>query len=272
MSTIPLVSIVTPSLNQGRFIQATIESVLQQSYPRIEYIVIDGGSTDGTVEILKSYGDEFHWICESDYGQADAINKGMDLATGTIAGWLNSDDILLPGAIDRVIDCFRNNSQLGMIYGKSHFIDETGKVVGRYPTEAFDFRRLAAFNFIPQPSTFFIRDGFLQVGSLNPNLRYAFDLDLWLRLSTKFITNYLPAYLSGFRLHDTSKTVSPSHSLGNQKEGLDIALTYFNWAPLNRVYGYCFHLVRARLPKRIRSYRMFTRAFGLLVTDRKSVV
>lgn len=262
----PLVSIITPSLNQGPFIRTTIDSVLKQTYSRVEYIVIDGGSTDNTLDILQTYGQEFQWISEKDSGQAAAVNRGMDMATGIIVGWLNSDDVLLPEAVEKVVECFQNDTRLGMVYGKSHFIDNTGKVVGRYPTEAFDFERLAMFNFIPQPSTFFTRQMFDKVGGLDPGLQYAMDLDLWIRLSIQSRVCYLPTVLSGFRLHETSKTVSASHALENQREGLDVALKYFHRAPLNRVYGWCFHLLGAWLPRPLSSFGAVRKTLTLLVT------
>ena len=131
----PLVTVVTPSFNQGRFIRETIESVLSQDYPNLEYMVIDGGSTDDTLSILKSYQDRFAWVSEPDRGQAHAINKGWRCAKGEILAWLNSDDIYQPGAIRTAVEYFIHNQQVGMVYGEAYHVDESGQPIDRYPTE-----------------------------------------------------------------------------------------------------------------------------------------
>lgn len=262
----PLVSVITPSFNQGDYIEKTIKSVLNQDYPNIEYVVIDGGSTDNTVAILKKYDKKIRWISEKDKGQADAINKGIRMAKGEIVAWLNSDDIFLPGAVRKVVDCFRRHPNVKMVYGKAYFIDTAGKIVGRYPTEPFDCERLAMFNFICQPSAFFMRDAFYGAGGLDVGLHYGLDYDLWIRIARKFQVRYLPELLSCYRLHETSKTVAYNHALHNHKEGLDITLKYYNWAPANRVYGYCYHLIEPKLPHSLRKFRPLTVALGLLVS------
>lgn len=262
----PLVSIITPSFNQGAYIEETINSVLDQGYPNVEYIVVDGGSTDNTLDILRKYDQKITWLSEKDNGQADAINKGIRMTEGKIVAWLNSDDVYLPGAIQRVVDCFHQHPNIKMVYGKSHFIDTNGKIVGRYPTEPFDFERLAMFNFICQPSAFFKRDAFDDVGKLNLGLHYVLDYDLWIRIAQKFKVKYLPEFLSSYRLHETSKTVAYDHALRNHKEGLDTALKYYNWAPANRVYGYYYHLIEPKLPQFLGKFRILTIVLGLLLS------
>src|SRR5262245_11033457 len=150
----PLVSIVTPSYNQGRYIEATIQSVLEQDYHHLEYLVLDGGSTDQTLTVLQRYEDRLLWISEKDRGQADAINKGFRLAQGQILGWLNSDDTYLPGTIRRVVDYFQTRRDVGMVYGEGYHVDASGKIIERYYTEPFSFQRLAEICFICQPTVF----------------------------------------------------------------------------------------------------------------------
>jgi glycosyltransferase involved in cell wall biosynthesis len=265
----PLVSIITPSFNQGKYIKETIESVLNQDYPSVEFIVVDGRSTDNTIDILKQYGTKITWLSEQDRGQAEAINKGIRLAKGEIVAWLNSDDTFLPGAIKKVIDCFLKQPKVKMVYGKSYFIDAAGKIVGRYPTEPFDYQRLPASNFICQPSAFFKRHAFFDVGGLNSELHYSLDYDLWIRIAKNFIVKYADQFLSNYRLHKTSKTVAHDHALLSHKEGLDTALKHFNWAPANRVYGYCYHLIEHNLPEFMRKLKPLTIALSLSLSIMK---
>ena len=135
----PLVSVITPSYNQGQFIQATIESVLSQDYPNIEYIIVDGASTDLTAEVVKPYTNRLTWISEKDRGQSEAINKGFRMAKGGIVAWLNSDDIYLPGAISAAVAAFEQHPRTGAIYGEGFQIDKAGKVKSKFPfTEPFN--------------------------------------------------------------------------------------------------------------------------------------
>ncbi len=164
--SLPLVSIVTPSYNQGAFIEETIRSVLSQDYPRIEYIVVDGGSTDGTLSILRKYGDHLTWFSEPDKGQSDAINKGFRKSHGEILAWLNSDDIYLPGAVRTAAGYLAVHPEVAMVYGDCHMVDEQGQVVGRSIwIEDFDLMRLVEdLNYIHQPAAFFCRQAFEGVG------------------------------------------------------------------------------------------------------------
>ena len=224
----PLVSIITPSYNQGEFIEETIQSVLNQDYPNIEYIVIDGGSTDNTVDILKKYKGKFNWISEKDKGQSDAISKGFRIAKGDVFAWLNSDDTYLTGAVRKVVEYFNSHPRTGMVYGKTHYVDEAGHITGSYPTEPFDYKRLATFNFICQPSTFFKKDVLDEVGGVDTNLHYVMDYELWIRMAQKFQFGYLEEFLSTYRLHQESKTVSSRHTIANHKECLSTVMKYYN--------------------------------------------
>src|SRR5437016_2863998 len=178
---LPLVSVVTPSFNQEEYIEATIRSVLGQDYPAIEYIVVDGGSGDSTIEILKRYQGKLTWTSEKDAGQADAINKGFARARGEIVAWLNSDDTYEPGAISAAVGYLRAHPDVAMVYGEANFIDAAGKFIGRCAhVEEFDAGRLVNYSdFIVQPASFFRRSALEAVGGLDPSLHYAMDYDLW---------------------------------------------------------------------------------------------
>lgn len=178
----PLVSIVTPSFNQGRFLRRTIESVLAQDYPNVEYIVIDGGSTDDSLAILKSYGDRFPWVSEPDHGQTHALNKGFERCRGEIRGFLCGDDVLLPSAASKAVDHFRRHPDCDLVYGNAHFIDENDKIVGAYPTSPFFFHRLREECFICQPAAFWRRSLAERVGPFNEALRCSMDYEYWFRV------------------------------------------------------------------------------------------
>lgn len=274
-------SIITPSYNQGRFIEETIQSVLSQEGDfYIDYIIMDGGSTDNSVEIIKKYeqllkegkwpikcrGIECRWASEKDRGQSDAINKGFKMARGEIIAWLNSDDTYMPGAVGKVVDFFNSHSCVGMVYGKTYYIDETSDVIGKYPTEPFDYERLAQFTFITQSSTFIKKENYFNVGGLNLDLHYAMDYDLWIRIAKIRKVEYLPTFLSTYRLHKESKTVSDEHALKFQDEQLRTVFKLYKWAPPNRIYGYCYHLVRHKIPDSLLKYRVLIIALALLAS------
>lgn len=199
---------MTPSYNQGRYIEDTIRSVLTQDYPDVEYIVVDGESTDETVEILRKYESRLSWISEKDGGQADAVNKGFRRAKGEIFGWLNSDDTYLPGAIPKVMQYFQAHPEIDMVYGEGYHIDEKGNIIERYPAESFDFERLSEICFICQPTVFFRARVFEEIGSLDINLQYCPDYDYWIRVAKRFSIGYLNEYLANSRLHEKGKTLS----------------------------------------------------------------
>jgi len=208
MNKIPLVSIVTPSFNQSQYLEKTIQSVLNQDYPNLEYIIIDGGSTDGSVEIIKKYESEItHWVSEPDQGQTDAINKGFKLAKGEILAWLNSDDIYYPNAVQDVVKFLSDNLQVGMVYGDCDLIDGTGQVIGQFDARQTNHQRLMrGHGNIPQPAAFWQADLWDRVGPLDPTFQFAMDFDLWVRLSQVTELQYNPGLLAGFRIHDQAKT------------------------------------------------------------------
>jgi glycosyltransferase involved in cell wall biosynthesis len=208
-TTQPLVSIVTPSFNQARFLAATIESVLNQSYPNIEYIVIDGGSTDGSVEVIKQYADKLaDWVSEPDQGQTDAINKGFAVANGEILAWLNSDDTYETDAVARAVAYLVEHPEVGLVYGDTDFIDEHGEVLGRFPARQTSHTRIRrGYVHIPQQAAFWRADLWRQVGPLDPSFYFAMDYDLWVRLSAVSEIKYVPGVWANFRLHGDSKTI-----------------------------------------------------------------
>ena len=205
-----LVSIVTPSFNQARFLEATILSVLEQDYPNVEYFIIDGGSTDGSVEIIKKYEHRLAgWVSEKDRGQTDALNKGFGMTHGDILAWLNSDDTYQPGAVREAVDLLTANPTLGMVYGDTNFIDENGAVRGKFPARQTDYARLQrGYVHIPQQASFFRGDLWRRVGPLDPDFYFAMDYDLWVRLAREAPLLYVPRLWANFRLHGDAKTIT----------------------------------------------------------------
>jgi glycosyltransferase involved in cell wall biosynthesis len=209
ISSLPLVSIVTPSFNQAPFLERTMQSVLSQDYPRIEYIVIDGGSTDGSADIIGRHQERLaFWISEPDKGQTDAINRGFARATGEILAWLNSDDTYEPGAVREAVEFLQRNPEAGMVYGDANLIDGQDAVIGRFPARQTDYRRLRrGFVHIPQQAAFWRADLWRQVGPLDPSFFFAMDYDLWVRLARMAPVRYHPRLWANFRIHLDSKTV-----------------------------------------------------------------
>lgn len=207
---LPLVSIVTPSLNQGRFLEATIQSVLSQKYPRLEYLVVDGGSDDNSPDLIKKYESKLAWwVSEKDRGQTDAINKGFARAKGDILAWLNSDDTYQPEAIASAVAYLQEHPEVGLVYGDANYIDEQGRVIGRFPAAQTDLRRLRqGYVHIPQQAAFLRGGLWREVGPLDPSFYFAMDYDLWVRLAARSRLQYLPRAWANFRLHSAGKTIA----------------------------------------------------------------
>jgi glycosyltransferase involved in cell wall biosynthesis len=187
-----------------------MRSVLEQDYPHIEYIVVDGGSTDGSREIIEKYADRLAWwISEKDRGQTDAINKGFARARGEVLAWLNSDDTYQPGAVREAVEFLQRNPQVGLVYGDANYIDEHGRVIGRFPAAQTDYRRLRqGYVHIPQQSAFFRADLWRRVGPLDASFYFAMDYDLWVRLAREAPIVYYPRLWANFRLHSDAKTIA----------------------------------------------------------------
>jgi glycosyltransferase involved in cell wall biosynthesis len=223
----PLVSIITPSFNQGAFIAETIDSVLTQDYPNIEYLVVDGGSTDGTLDVLRRFGDRLSWISEQDRGQSEAINKGWRRTRGEIIAWLNADDLHRPGAIAKVVAFFRRYPDVDLVYGDCDFISMQGDVLRRQYTQAANAVDLlrSPVSLILQPAAFFRRRVLETVGYLNETLHFVMDLDYWLRLAVRHKIAHLPDCLAAFRVHGESKSVRQSARF--EKERLHVYGRFF---------------------------------------------
>jgi glycosyltransferase involved in cell wall biosynthesis len=214
---LPKISIITPSFNQGLFLEDTIVSVLDQQYPNLEYIIVDGGSTDNSVSIIKKYESKInYWVSEKDSGQSEAINKGFSRATGEILSWLCSDDLYLPGTLNKVAQLFTANPDTVMIHGRSILFDESGKeTIKGADKEELDLRYFTVIPF-PQPSSFFRKKLISEQGLLREDLHFAMDYDLLIRTALWY--KILPAedIFSRYRLHKDSKTTSQIKSFAKE--------------------------------------------------------
>lgn len=202
------ISIAIPSYNQARFLRATLESVLSQDHGDCEVLVYDGGSTDESLEILSSYKDEIQFVSEKDDGQADAINKGLQRATGDILAYLNSDDVYFPHTLRRVTQYFEAHSECLALYGDAWHLYEDGSIMEPYYTEPWSYPRLLQVCFLCQPAVFWRREVMERFGLFDSTLRYALDYDYWLRIGREVDFHYLEgSYLAGSRLHRNTKTL-----------------------------------------------------------------
>jgi glycosyltransferase involved in cell wall biosynthesis len=228
----PLVSIVTPCFNAAKFVEETIQSVLAQDYSRIEYIVIDGGSTDGTVDILKRYGQRLRWISEPDRGAADAINRGFAMSRGEIFAYLNADDLYLPGAVSTAVRSFEADA----VYGGAWWINEAGERLAAYPVRDFDLELLARECFICQPASFVRREAFENVGGMDPELSLTFDYEFWMRLAKTYEIRRIDGILASSRMHRTNKSLG--QRAGVFRETFRILRRHYGYVPFQWIYAY----------------------------------
>ena len=211
MSIQPLVSVITPSFNQASFIGRTLESVRQQDYSHIEHIVIDGGSTDGTQDILRSRADSYplRWLSEKDRGQADAINKGFAMVKGDVIGWINSDDTFAAGALGCVATVFAQNADVAWVYGDGLWIDENDRVTGEWISQSENLLGLLTDRYyIVQPTVFFRRSLLDALGGLDESLHFTLDVDFFWRMALRSHGHYIPRVLATRRLHADAKSVA----------------------------------------------------------------
>lgn len=211
----PKISIITPSFNQGRFLSQCIESVLSQDYRPMEYIIIDGGSNDQSVEVIRRYADSLtYWTSEPDNGQSNAINKGFSRATGELVAWLNADDFYLPGALHKVAQAWCKTPGRPFYFGDGWRVDERGRRLANFFPDGrilFNHQALVmGLNFILQPSSFINRAILEQIGSLNASLHYGMDSDLWLRLAAQGTPGTISHPLSATREYGQTKTSTGS--------------------------------------------------------------
>lgn len=250
----PRISIVTPSFNQATFIGRTIDSVLNQNYPNLEYIVMDGGSTDGTLEILKSYGKRIIYRSEKDKGQGEAINKGLQIASGELLAYLNSDDTYLPTALIKTADFFVKNPGIMWAFGTCRIVDENDNearnIITAYKNfwlRHYNFQSLLILDYISQPAVFWRRAAYEKIGDFDENEFYELDYDYWLRLGKSYKPGFIDDYLANFRVHKLAKTsANTKHFLEEVRVAkkytnnpLIIGLHYLNF--LSIMLGYSFY-------------------------------
>lgn len=261
MSQNPLVTIITPSYNQAAFLEETIQSVLSQEYPNFEYWVIDGGSTDGSVEIIQKYAGRLAgWVSEKDKGQADAINKGFARAKGEIVAWLNSDDLYRTGAIRSAVTAFEENPEVGLVYSDVDSIDGEGEVFNRMRYSQWGLRDLMVFNILGQPGVFLRRSVLESAGHLDLSYRYLLDHHLWLRMALEASIKYSPGEVwAAARIHAGAKNVAEAEGFGKEAYRLvewmkgDERFTPYLKGYLNRVWAgahrlNAFYLLNGRKP------------------------
>jgi glycosyltransferase involved in cell wall biosynthesis len=245
----PRISIITPSFNQGQFIERTIQSVLAQAQPGLEYVVVDGGSRDQTLDVLRRYEDRLRWISEPDRGHADAINKGIAQTAGPIVGWLNSDDIYYPGALNTVTNFFDAHPEVDVVYGDANHVDEADTILEAYPTEDWDFERLKDICFISQPAAFLRRSVAETCGPLDLSVRYCADYEYWLRLGRAGVQfAHVPQVLAATRLHPDAATLAQRvacHAASNTITRRHLGRTPDRW-----LFNYAYAVIDARgLPR-----------------------
>jgi len=238
------ISVITPSYNQDRFIGRTIQSVLSQGIPKLEYMICDGGSTDNTVATLKALGNQIKWVSEKDLGQADAVNKGIQRTSGDIIGWLNSDDIYYPNALTTVLSFLTTHPDVDVIYGEANHIDENDAILERYYTEDWNYERLKEVCYLCQPSVFFRRRLTERFGLLDASLRYCMDYEFWLHLGKEIEFVRIPQTLAGSRMYKDNKTLryrSVVHTEINDMLKKRLGKTPTRW-----IYNYAFAVIDSR--------------------------
>jgi glycosyltransferase involved in cell wall biosynthesis len=221
LAHLPRITVVTPSFNQAAFLERTIRSVLNQGYPNLEYIVMDGGSTDGSVEIIRRYADRLaHWTSGPDEGQAAAIRAGWVRATGDVLAWLNSDDFYQDGALRFVGERFADDPRLELLYGRCELVDPSNSKLG-YVGEPFSrVIMLASHDVVPQPAAFMRATAVALAGGLDTSLHYAMDFDLFMRLAERQPPRFVPRLLAGATIHPATKTLTGAAAMAAERHAI----------------------------------------------------
>jgi GT2 family glycosyltransferase len=248
------VSVVTPSFNQSAFLEQTIRSVLEQDYPALEYFVVDGGSTDSSVDILKKYSDRLAWwTSEKDRGQADAINKGFARAHGEIIAWLNSDDTYLPGAVNAAVKVFEDHPNAVMVYGNMLAVDENGRTINVLKYRPLSLEDLLCFEIIGQPAVFMRRAAFEKAGGLDTAFHFMLDHQLWIKLAQQGGIVHADQTWAAARFHPQAKNRAQAPGFGREAfRILDWALREQSLAPV---------MVKIERRARASAYRVNARYF-----------
>lgn len=237
MAPHPRITIITPSFNQGQYIEETINSIINQNYPNLQYIIIDGGSTDNTIDIIKKYESKIdYWISEKDSGQCSAINKGLKIADGELINWINSDDMLTDNSLFNISDFYNANKECNIFIGQTIYFDNSRSTAGVSKTVFKTRESTFGFGHINQPATFYKKAAIHKIGLLDETLHYCMDLDWWLKyllrydIDTIALTN---SYWAKFRFHNDSKSITSSDKFKQEKELIYSAIFQYYSNPKN---------------------------------------
>jgi glycosyltransferase involved in cell wall biosynthesis len=223
----------------GRFLQDAIESVLAQDYEPIQYIVVDGGSDDDTLDILRGYGDRIQWCSEADEGSSDALRKGFEAAEGSVLGWLNADDLLLPGAVSQAVQALAEHPRASAVYAGGLWTDLSGDPLGQYPVRDYSPDALSRECIVCQPACFFRADAFRSCGGIDPAIETVFDWDLWIRLARTGPLHRVAGDWAVVRMHDDTKTLGQRRIV--LEEGARLMARHYGYVPFDWIYARLCH-------------------------------
>jgi len=247
------ISVVVPSFNQSDFIERTILSIINQGYPNLELIIIDGKSSDSTIEILKRYDAHISkWVSEKDNGQSDAVNKGLKMATGEIIGWINSDDVYLNNCLFQANHYFKNNPDVGIVFANYYYIDTNDYILSRRKEIKFDFNTYIWTRdcYHANCSGFFSNDTFLKIGYLDTKLHYSMDYEFYIRAYSKgIIIDHKNEIWSGYRLHESSKSVASNEKQVKDTELILSKLGFHRTSKIRNLVYYSFYTILRLLKK-----------------------